>query len=492
MTDREEVSTAPTDKATTPLSQKVLLALSIALAPIGLLAAALSISSYSDARDASIATIEFRAAALASEVDDALAGDGVILRALGHPQLRPLGDQACGPALDRIVDLEPLFSSIANVDRNGRIVCQSAEGPQVTAEQAQRAGTALRDRPDQPTEIFFDDVRENVIYAVRGNDAERAERFLVASVRVSDLAGETDGGRPSARCEALGAGACNSDRMNITSPQAVDAETGRYAVRAPTRIGGLTVRYEEPLTSFPPRRIAGIVAPPLMWLAALLIAWWTLRRLVIRPLTTMQAEIEKQIRSGEVSALAQQVGDTAEFATFAESYDTLSAAQREDRNTREAALEKQQRLVREVHHRVKNNLQIITSLLSIRARDTDSVDEERAYGTIQMRVEALALVHRWLYADDLQRGVDLGALFNDLLAGLEGSIENVTGVACISRHPSSARSSDRMQPCPSPSSSPRSWRAKRQRWSPAGSWKQQSALRRRSAAMASSNSSAID
>jgi two-component sensor histidine kinase len=46
-----------------------------------------------------------------------------------------------------------------------------------------------------------------------------------------------------------------------------------------------------------------------------------------------------------------------------------------------------------------------------------------------MRVEALALVHRWLYADDESIGVDLAALLGDLTATLEHGIDTVYGIS---------------------------------------------------------------
>lgn len=93
----------------------------------------------------------------------------------------------------------------------------------------------------------------------------------------------------------------------------------------------------------------------------------------------------------------------------------------------EDARKTQQRLTREVHHRVKNNLQVISSLISIQARESDQRNVARAYAAIQMRVGALALVHRWLF-EDVGRGVDLGALTHDLCAVLQQGVAATEGV----------------------------------------------------------------
>ena len=56
----------------------------------------------------------------------------------------------------------------------------------------------------------------------------------------------------------------------------------------------------------------------------------------------------------------------------------------------------QQQLTREVHHRVKNNLQIVASLLNLHRRGATSPEAAAAFRTIQHRVDALTSVHRHL------------------------------------------------------------------------------------------------
>ena len=70
-----------------------------------------------------------------------------------------------------------------------------------------------------------------------------------------------------------------------------------------------------------------------------------------------------------------------------------------DRATLERAVADKTALLREVHHRVKNNLQVISSLLSLQSRQLSgearaALDESRA------RVQAMALIHQLLYERD--------------------------------------------------------------------------------------------
>lgn len=76
-------------------------------------------------------------------------------------------------------------------------------------------------------------------------------------------------------------------------------------------------------------------------------------------------------------------------------------------------------LAREVHHRVKNNLQIVTSLLNMQANRIENPIAREALGQTRARIGALALIHRILYEkeDDGSQGtLDISVLFHELCA----------------------------------------------------------------------------
>ncbi len=58
-------------------------------------------------------------------------------------------------------------------------------------------------------------------------------------------------------------------------------------------------------------------------------------------------------------------------------------------------------LIREVHHRVKNNLHSISSLLSLQSRRLEDEGAKKAMGETQMRIQSMALIHRRLYGNQL-------------------------------------------------------------------------------------------
>src|SRR5262249_20192999 len=71
------------------------------------------------------------------------------------------------------------------------------------------------------------------------------------------------------------------------------------------------------------------------------------------------------------------------------------------------------------HHRVKNNLQIVMSLLSLQAGQLRDPAAQEALRQAQMRVNALALVHRILNEIEGQRAVNLKDLLHDLAAQIK-------------------------------------------------------------------------
>jgi two-component sensor histidine kinase/putative methionine-R-sulfoxide reductase with GAF domain len=74
-------------------------------------------------------------------------------------------------------------------------------------------------------------------------------------------------------------------------------------------------------------------------------------------------------------------------------------------------------LAQEIHHRVKNNLQTVASLLRLQARGTDAIDPRRALDDSVNRILAIAAVHEVL-TERRDESVDLGELLERLRAML--------------------------------------------------------------------------
>lgn len=77
-----------------------------------------------------------------------------------------------------------------------------------------------------------------------------------------------------------------------------------------------------------------------------------------------------------------------------------------------------QTLLREIHHRVKNNLQIISSLLRLQARTISDEATLEALRTGQARVRSMALLHQRLYQGDELKNIPMKAYLTDLTQSL--------------------------------------------------------------------------
>jgi len=165
-----------------------------------------------------------------------------------------------------------------------------------------------------------------------------------------------------------------------------------------------------------------MLLPLVMWVAATLLSWVVVRRLLLSPLARLQrAVIEYQPDGGGLelpgkNGVASEIQDLSH--AFERAVGRIEVAEREALD----ALDGQRRLVREVHHRVKNNLQVVASLLSIHGRSAAKSEAKAAYSAIGRRVDALSVVHRHHYAElEESRGIALRPLITELAADLRSS-----------------------------------------------------------------------
>lgn len=87
----------------------------------------------------------------------------------------------------------------------------------------------------------------------------------------------------------------------------------------------------------------------------------------------------------------------------------------------EGALREKTGLLNEVHHRVKNNLQVVSSLLSLQLR-TAPAEVRAALSAAQGRVKAMALIHQLLYEGKDYAHIDLGIYIGRLVRLLRESL----------------------------------------------------------------------
>jgi two-component sensor histidine kinase len=164
-----------------------------------------------------------------------------------------------------------------------------------------------------------------------------------------------------------------------------------------------------------------LLLPLLMWVMAALISWLLVTRLLIRPLRRLERAVTRMQPGESVNALPDRLGPATEIQELRDAFARgLTRIEQSEREMSDA-LEGQRRLVREVHHRVKNNLQVVASLLNIHGRTAQTPAARAAYEAIGRRVGALSVVHRNHFAEmEENRGIALRPLMAELAAELRG------------------------------------------------------------------------
>ena len=180
-------------------------------------------------------------------------------------------------------------------------------------------------------------------------------------------------------------------------------------VSGPVDVLGLNMTLTAPMAPFSLAQRLLVFLPLLMWLAASAITFFLVNRLLLRPLLELRLAVDSH-KAGEAFAPLSTRTPAREIRELG-----ADIAQ---------ALDNQAKATREVHHRVKNNLQVVASLISLHARNARSTDAATAYAEIQRRVDALAIVHRNHYAElDTGGGIDLRRLISEIAANLRAGAD---------------------------------------------------------------------
>ena len=90
-------------------------------------------------------------------------------------------------------------------------------------------------------------------------------------------------------------------------------------------------------------------------------------------------------------------------------------------NQLRASLREKDVLLDEIHHRVKNNLQIISSMLGLKANRIKNNELRTVVADMQSRIQSLSLVHEKLYRSENFAEVDIGDYFGSLVNSLVGT-----------------------------------------------------------------------
>jgi PAS domain S-box-containing protein len=146
---------------------------------------------------------------------------------------------------------------------------------------------------------------------------------------------------------------------------------------------------------------------------------------------------------GMVTNLFNNPGVNAFVANFRNVTDRIEA---EDRLRR--SLQEKEILLKEVHHRVKNNMQVISSLLNLQSASLKDKSAVSMFRESQNRVKSMSLVHEILYQSQDLASVDFAVYAKQLVASLQKSFGAKTGeISVIVRVGAVSMDIDEAIPC---------------------------------------------
>lgn len=161
-----------------------------------------------------------------------------------------------------------------------------------------------------------------------------------------------------------------------------------------------------------------LLFPLLMWLISLAVALIAIRRQVIRPVRVLGRQMRDFAEGRRVFHSEALDNAPSELREIGETFATMAQKVIRDEADLENSVHERDVLIKEVHHRVKNNLQLMSSILSMQARTAPDPDTRHALRKVQDRLASLAAVHRGLYETPQVSRVRADALLGDLLRHL--------------------------------------------------------------------------
>ena len=158
----------------------------------------------------------------------------------------------------------------------------------------------------------------------------------------------------------------------------------------------------------------GFVLVVLALVVALLAVWFGADRWCVRPLRYIR-DFADRVARGDDMKLEPPAPWAPELASVGEGVTAMAEAIASREAELRAGLEQRDHMLREIHHRVKNNLQMISSLLNLQAGEIRSPRIRRFFGDAQNRVLTLSILHRHLYERSSWALVDFQQFISDLV-----------------------------------------------------------------------------
>ena len=388
-----------------PTGTKLILILSAAMLPLALIAVFAIFQTLRVADAETRARLRVASSESARAIAIELAGDmGALRVAMNTLGTDPADVLGCARAQGIFAQQSAQGTRFVIRDEQGRVLCGA---PLNRAMALQASGKAIR------SSIVSG---QGILLGVAGNRGMSARAFFSLDF-LRKLA------EPSSKATSYSSTLIEGERsLALQDLPGVGPLTRLETMKIDLTIDRLALMTSMPRAPITSSLVVAMVLPLLMWIAAVGIAWFVVDRLLIQPLRTLRANVAAY-RPGEIIGGEQPREYPAqELVDLADTFQTISHTVAEHEAGLAEGLVRQTKLTREVHHRVKNNLQVISSLINFHARGSRSADATTAYSGIQRRVDALAVVHRNHFAEmEENRGLSIRSVISELAANIRAT-----------------------------------------------------------------------
>jgi two-component system, sensor histidine kinase PdtaS len=165
---------------------------------------------------------------------------------------------------------------------------------------------------------------------------------------------------------------------------------------------------------------AGFVVPFLMLFVSIIGAMAAGNFFVSRYVHALSSEMQKFAAGSRRLRADRNDGAPAEIRELTVAFDDMTARLMHDEAELENTIHQRDVLLREVHHRVKNNLQLIASMMNLQIRHAASNEAKLMLRELQDRVMSLASIHRELYVTSGAADVRADELLTDICRRIVG------------------------------------------------------------------------
>lgn len=160
--------------------------------------------------------------------------------------------------------------------------------------------------------------------------------------------------------------------------------------------------------------------PLLMWLASLVVGFLVVEFFVNRHVKSLVGAMRRFAADRQTGMPASFAAAPIELRDMGDAYVEMTETLVRDEATLEDAVHQKNILLREVHHRTKNNLQLISSIMSMQLRRVATDEAKEIIRGLQDRVLALATIHKGLYQTSGLASIKLDELLRDIVRQMQG------------------------------------------------------------------------